>query len=202
MLDQAFNLLLNFRGKLGTLKRLGSPDLYSPARIADSNYSRLLSGPENTTIKGIEFVLSAQSFLGSNTVEAEFFAEPTDGTFTITVNGFTSDDLDFAITPEDLQLAVRALDASLVTVVVGGTELENFTLKFYGIKAKPTVSFNTDDLDTTILAAALYEPWPDPIPKRGDRIIDEKHGRTYSILEVIEMSEAGGNVIGYRLRCD
>lgn len=39
-----------------------------------------------------------------------------------------------------------------------------------------------------------------PRPKRGDRITDGENG-THTINEVIEMSDIGGAIMGYRVRC-
>lgn len=59
-LSNPFNTLLNLKFRIVTIMRPGDANHGTPVtiKVTPSNYSRNLSAPEETTIKGREFVIS------------------------------------------------------------------------------------------------------------------------------------------------
>lgn len=62
MLQNAFDMLLNFHSRSMTIERLGQDlsDSIAPQdiKVSPSNFSRNLSAPEETTVAGREFVIT------------------------------------------------------------------------------------------------------------------------------------------------
>lgn len=64
MLRQAFNAITRIHSRAAQIKRLGSPDTFTPCRLTPSNYFRFLEGPSHTVIRGREFIIPIDSTNG------------------------------------------------------------------------------------------------------------------------------------------
>lgn len=99
MLKDAFNLLLNFKSRTITYKRLGSPDVTGTCRIALSNFGRNFEQEPGTVVHGYEFVLSKEELIkvsglnptfpkrGDRIVDAEFGSLTVDDITPMTAEG-------------------------------------------------------------------------------------------------------------------
>lgn len=204
MLRAALNFLTGLHSRVGTLKRYGSPDIFSPCRITPSNYFRNLRGPEYTTIKGSEFIIPVDTMLGHYSQRLSFNEVPESGTFKLKFGSNTTDFLQFDSTADDIQTELRLIVA-LANVVVTGDFSVGFSIVFEGFENFPALG---QVLNNTLVGAAdpvteawaqTTTPWIDLI-KKGDVIIDGN--KQYTIDEIIEMHDLGAIVMGYRVRAD
>lgn len=204
MLKKALNAMTALHSRPGTIKRLGTPDIFSPCRLTPSNYFRFLRGPEYTTVKGVEFVIPLDSLTGQFGQLLQFDKIPNAGSFKIKFGVNTTDPLSFDATAADIQVELRKF-APLVNAVVTGSFLPGFRIIFVGFKEKPELGQVVDStLEETgeIVTGSwtnITTPWAEPI-KKGDRILDGQ--RLWTVDEVIEMHDLGAQVMAYRVRCD
>lgn len=205
MLKQAFNSVTRLHSRAATLKRLGTPDIWSSIRITPSNYFRFIDGPSATVIRGREFLIPVDTMTGHRTQLITFEDPPTLGTFVVTYNSLDTDPLDSTTTAADLQTAIRALHVTLESVTVSGDFTVGFTVVFIGIQTPtaitltPVVADEPDFGDVTI-AESTPVAWS-PIIKRADKIIDTTLGHM-AVDEIIEVVDLGGDIMGYRIRCE
>jgi hypothetical protein len=202
ILRQAFNALINIHSRVAELKRIGTPDLYSPIRISPSNFFRYSQGPSSMVIRGREFVIPIDSMKGTETQLISFSVVPTSGGFYLTYSGNNTTVFTFSSTAANIQTALRLI-SGLSAVTVTGNFTSGFLVTFFGVS---TPVLLTSTLDATPLNAtitimdSLGIVWS-PIIKRGDKIIDSTYGHM-AIDEIIEMVDIGGEIIGYRCRCE
>lgn len=62
-LDSAFNFMLNLHHRVVTLKRADVMEVQ--VKVTPSNYSRFLSGPEEITMQGREYIISKSELVAS-----------------------------------------------------------------------------------------------------------------------------------------
>lgn len=204
MLKTAFNALTRLHSRAATLKRPGSPDIYSPVRLSPSNYFRFLRGPEYTTIKGAEFVIPIDSMLGEFAQNIVFSGVPDAGTFKLKFGSLTSGSLSWNSSAANIQTALRLL-TGFESVVVTGSFASGFKVTFSGVSSAPSLGELTDNTLTiaSVAVTATFSntnvAWEKTI-KRGDIIIDGSNRWTAD--EIIHMHDVGASVIGYRIRCD
>ncbi len=204
MLKTAFNALTRLHSRAATLKRLGSPDIYSPIRITPSNYFRFLRGPEYTTIKGAEFIIPVDTMLGEFAQNIVFSIAPDAGTFKLKFGALTSGSLSWNSTSGAIQTALRLL-TGYENVVVTGSIAAGLKVTFTGVSSSPTIGELADNTLTASAVAVIAAfsntntLWTRPI-KKGDVIIDGSSRWTTD--EIIEMHSLGATIMGYRLRCD
>tara|TARA_R110000868_G_scaffold202754_2_gene450523 strand:- start:202 stop:825 length:624 start_codon:yes stop_codon:yes gene_type:complete len=203
VLRTAFNLILRLNSRAATLKRLGTPDLYSPIRITSSNYFRYLEGPSATVVRGREFIIPVDSIKGSYTQLISFTGVPTTGSFTLTYGILVSAAINFDDAAADVQTALRAL-TGLASVTVTGDFTNGFLVTFIGVN-NPTLLVATkvllDELDEDIsVVESTGAPWS-IMMKRGDKILDSVFG-SMAVDEMIEMPDLGGTTMGYRVRVE
>lgn len=185
------------------MKRLGTPDLYSPIRITPSNYFRFLEGPSATTIHGREFVVPVDTMKGTQQQVISFSAIPTEGKYYLTYNAINTAEFNFNDSAAVLQTALRLI-TGLESVVVAGAHTTQFTVTFYGVQSPLAITATNvvgEELDEDIaISAGAGVPFS-PIIKRGDKIIHDLYGHL-AIDEIVEMCDIGGMVMGYRIRCE
>lgn len=204
MLKTALNALTRLHSRQATLKRLGSPDIFSPVRITPSNYFRFLGGPEYTTIRGVEFILPLDSMLGQFAQKLVFSSIPVSGQFKLSFGMNTTAAINYDASAADIQAALRLI-SPLSAVVVTGSFLLGFTITFVSFSTSTgtgQVVDNTLQDSTDPVTGALSQTntlWADPI-KKGDRILDGN--RIWSVDEIMEMHDLGAQVMAYRCRCD
>ena len=204
MLKVALNALTRIHSRPATLKRLGTPDIYSPCRITPSNYFRNLRGPEYTTIKGVEFIIPVDSLLGQHTQTLVFSAVPDAGQFKITVGADTTAFIAYNASAATIQTALRLL-TPLANILVTGNFTDGFLLTFVGFSATTTLGDVTSST-LTESGDAVTDTWTrgntpwDTLVKKGDRITDGS--RTWAIDESIEMHDLGAQVMAFRARAD
>lgn len=200
MLKSALNVLTRMHSREATLKRYGSVyDSYSPCRITPSNYFRFLRGPEYTSIPGKEFIIPIDSLVGHFTQTLVFAAIPTTGTFKITYGTDSTTDLNFDDTSTEIETALKLLPG-FSNITVTGNFTSGFLITMLGVQNKPVIGQLTDStLDTTGSFSSGNSPWADPI-KKADRILDGT--RVYTIDEIMEMPDLGGQTMAYRCRVD
>ncbi len=204
MLRAAFNSLARLHSRPATLKRLGTPDIFSPIRITPANYFRNLRGPEYTTIKGVEFIIPKDTAIGQYSQSLTFNKVPDEGIFTITLDAGATGSLGFDSTYSDIQTAVRLL-TGYGNTLVSGDFTSGFIFIFQGITPSPVLGQTTDstlkkdDEEVTSSWSKTNTPWTKPILK-GDRIVDGSS--QWSIDEIVDMHDVGAIVLGWRVRCD
>lgn len=205
MLKAAFNSLTRLHSRSATLKRLGTPDIYSPIRITPANYFRFLRGPEYTTVKGVEFIIPKDTALGQHAQKLTINKVPDDGDFKLTFGGQDTTTLESDVVASEIQIAVRLLTGFEDTLVTGDWTV-GFTFTFQGISATPAIGVVTDSTLSNLLDDALVTTWTSfsilwstPI-KKGDRIVDGSS--LWTIAEIIDMHDVGAIVMGWRVRCD
>ena len=204
MLKAAFNALTFLHSRAATLKRLGSPDMYSPCRVTPSNFFRFLRGPEYVTVKGVEFIVPLDSLTGQFYQLLTFDEIPDDGLFSLKFGDLTTDPLNYDAVAADIQVAVRLL-AGHENVVVTGDYTDGFTFLFAGFSTSPDLGEVVDStleesavpVVTTFIRGSVV--WSVPL-RKGDRIIEGS--RLWTVDEIIEMHDLGAIVMGYRVRCD
>lgn len=205
VLKQAFNGLTRIHSVAATLKRMGTPILFSPIRVTPSNYFRFLAGPSNTSIHGREFIIPVDTILGSSTGNYNFDTLPASGSFMIVYDGAASSDIQFDATADQIQVIVRQV-AGLETALVSGnfasgitiTGAPDATLLDYASGAPPLT--DSDDEEVEISIAIGTDPLDPPI-KRTDKIVHPTYG-SLAIDEIVEIPDIGGTVMGYRVRCE
>lgn len=202
ILKQAFNALIRIHSRAATLKRIGSPNIYSPIKIAPSNYFRYIQGPSSVVIRGREFIIPIDSMKGTATQLISFAAVPSAGGFYLTYSGSDTAVFLFSAVAGDIQTELRLI-SGLEDVTVTGNFTSGFLITFYGVEAPTAVTYTMDGtpLDTTITIESSVAVLWSPIIKRGDKIIDVTYGHL-AIDEIIEMVDIGGAIIGYRCRCE
>ncbi len=208
MLRMAFNALTSLHGRVAQLRRPTTVDMYSPCKIAPSNYFRFAAGPEYTDIHGREFVIAVDSLKGQFSQIVSFDALPTVGDFKLDYNGNLTSALAFNVNAASVQTALRLL-AGLADVTVSGSIAAGFTVVFPGFSVQPVLILPADHatlLDTDLEAVEItvahsFSTWAAPIIRPGDTIIDAVHGEM-TIKEIIEMPDIGGSIMGFRIRCE
>ena len=201
MLKLAFNALTKIHSRAATLKRLGNPDIFSPCRITPSNYSRFLAGPEYTSIKGVEWIIPADSLSGQYAQKLSFGSIPDSGSFKIAFGANTTADIPFNASAADIQAAVRLI-GPLAAVVVTGSFLLGFTFTFVGFSTATGLGVLADNVLKTgldfVSNTFTYTGtlWADPIMK-GDRLVDG--AKVWTVDDVVEMYDLGATVLGYRV---
>ncbi len=208
MLKQAFNAISRLHSRAATLRRFGTPDIYSPVRITPSNYFRFLDGPSQTVIHGREFILPIDSMLGHSTQSITFGTSPTQGGFILTYATHDSTPILYSDNAAAVQVALRAI-TGLEYVTVTGDFTVGFLVTLIGVEnASPlTSSLDTPPLadvddEEVVITIGVYSstPWS-PIIKRGDKIIDSVYG-SMAIDEIVEMVDIGGAIMGFRCRME
>lgn len=203
-LRSALNALTRIHSRPGTLKRLGTIDIYSPCRLTPSNYFRNLRGPEYTTIKGVEFIIPVDTMTGEFSQLISFDRIPDAGTFKINFDAVTTTALQFNCTAADVQTALRLL-SGLGNVLVTGSFNTGFTVIFTGESAAPDLGEVVDNLleesgdSVEVSFKKTSQPWSSLLEK-GDRITDGS--KSWTVDEIIEMHELGAQVMAFRVRCD
>jgi hypothetical protein len=204
MLKTALNALSVIHSRPAQLKRLGSPDSYSPCKLMPSNFFRNLNGPEYTTIRGYEFILPIDSLKGHFAQDLTFSAVPDNGTFKLKFGTNETNDINFDATALDIETELQALP-SMSNVGVTGDFSTGFKIIFYGFQVATGLGQVTDNLLTessnpvSDTWAQSYLPWSETI-KKGDRILEGT--RVYAIDEIMEMHDLGAQVMAYRVRAD
>ena len=199
MLKSAFNAIIKIHSREALLKRLGTVDTYSPIRISPSNYFRFLRGPEHTTIAGREFIIPVDSIKGQFAQLISFSTVPTSGVFKLKFGASTTGELTYDSTTAEIKTALAALPG-LSNVAVSGDYTSGIYVILQGFKVAPSLGEVVDStLDSTVTIANTYWPISTAIVK-GDRILDGT--KLYTADEIMEMVDLGGNIIGYRVRCD
>lgn len=203
MLRQAFNALIKLHSRPVYVKRLGNPDIYSPARITPSNYFRFLEGPSSTTIHGREFVIPIDTLSGTAQQVVSFSAVPTSGKYYLTYGVTNTAEFNYNDAASVIQAALRLI-SGLESVVVAGAHTSQFTITFYGVQIPTAITATKvtgQELDANITIAAGAGVQFSPRIQRGDKIIHDLYG-SLAIDEVVEMCDIGGTVMGYRVRCE
>lgn len=200
MLKQAFNSIAAINSRTATLKRTGPPDLYSPISVVKSEYFRYLNGPGALVFKGREFIIPIDSIKGTSTQLVSFDDVPTVGTYTLTYNSIATTTLNFDAVAADIQAALRAVPL-LEAVTVSGDTSVGFTVVFLNLQSTLTLIATPDGMfvQEITIANSTPTPWPLPIIKRADKILDSIYG-ILTVDEIIEMSDLGGAVMGFRVR--
>lgn len=202
MLKKAFNLISRIHSREAVLKRMGTPDLYSPIRITQSNFFRYLEGPSQIVIRGREFVIPVDTMLGTLSQRISFSQVPTAGTFTLSYGVTATSAFDKDSNAAAIQAALRAI-SGLSAVTVTGSYAAGFVVVFYGVNTPSTLTYTmgVTPLDATITISQGTPVEFSPKIKRGDKIIDATYGHL-AIDEIIEMIDIGGEIMGYRVRTD
>jgi hypothetical protein len=199
ILKSAFNMMTRIHSRPATLKRLGTPVIYSPARITPSNYFRYLEGPSHTVVRGREFIIPVDTMLGQPSFTFVLPSTPTTGSYTL--------DFDFDLTTAstasinfdaDLVAITAAIVGVVPDAVVTGTP-ENYSVVLEGVQVLNSI-VATSTLDVVETITAGNTPWTIPT-KRGDRIVDSVYG-TMTMDEIIEIVDLGGDIMGYRCRVE
>lgn len=208
MLRSAFNYLLKINSRPATLKRLGSPDIYSPCLLAHSNYFRFLRGPEHTAIRGREFIIPIDSLYGQHSQEISFDEVPELGDFKLKYGEEETGSISFEEDAEFIQDELRSLEG-LSNVLVTGDFEDGFTVVFPGFQSAPDILEVVDNtleyvdagnFPVVVDVAAAYYPWTETI-RRGDKIVDTVYN-TLTVDEIVEMTDVGGSIMGLRIRCE
>lgn len=203
MLDQAFNSLLKIHSRAATLKRFGTPNVYSPISIAPSNYFRFLAGPSATTIHGREFVIPVASMKGQQRQRIKLTPIPTLGTFVLRYGGDDTTAFNFDVTASEIENALQLITGlENVNVILDVSDGYVFEIRFIGVDAPELIQLIPDGTFNGVAEITIGAGIPfDPLIKRGDKIVDSIHG-SMAVDEIIEMVDLGGAVIGYRVRAE
>lgn len=201
-LKEAFNIMTRLHSRAATLKRLGSPDIYSPVRITPSNYFRFLEGPSATVIHGREFILPVDTMTGHVTKLISFATAPTTGQYYLNYNATSSTEIQFDDSAATIQTILRVIPA-LANVLVTGDVTTGFLVTFVGIQTPASlVSFTVLlPIDSAISIAPSTSVLWSPVIKRADKIIDSVYG-SMAIDEIVEMVDIGGDIMGFRVRME
>lgn len=205
MLKQALNALTALHSRPVTLKRLGATvDMYSPARITPSNFFRFLRGPEYTSIPGQEFVIPIDSMTGEFCQLLTFSTIPDEGQFKLTFGASSTGFMAFNVSAASMQTELRLITA-LANVVVTGSFLVGFTIKFAGFSTAPALgSVTSSTLEAANVAVTATwvntsAAWADKV-KKGDRILDGTS--LWTVDEIMPMYDLGATTMAYRCRVD
>lgn len=199
MLRSAFNALTKMHSRPVTIKRLGNPNIYSPARVTPTNYFRFLRGPEYTNIPGVEFIIPVDTLLGQFAQKLAFDVIPSTGDFKITYGAEETGAILFSDAAVDIQTELRLL-TGMSSVIVTGSFATGFYITFVGFDNLPGLGQVTSStLDAVGTFSQTYTKWDDLL-KRGDRILDGS--KLYAIDEIMEMHDLGTEVMGFRTRCE
>lgn len=202
LLKPAFNIMTKLHSRSVTIKRIGSPDIVSAGRATPSNYFRFLEGPSATTIRGREFILPIDTLTGHKSQIVTFSAIPTVGAFILSYLGNSTAEIPFDVTSANLQTALRLVDG-LEAVTVSGDATTGFKIVMVGITVDTLIvsSQGGTPVDATIsVNTSAMVPWS-PILRRGDIIIDPVVGHM-AMDEIIEIVDLGGDIMGFRVRCE
>lgn len=207
MLREAFNGLTRIHSRAATLKRFGSPDIYSPCRITPSQYFRYIDGPESTVIHQREFIIPVDTMMGQFAQVITFGAVPDDGVFNIRYAGNDTTDIDKDATAASIQTALR-LVAGLSLVTVDGDFTTGFSITFIGFQNQPSAIsiVNNTMIDAGLDPVAIsitqtFTRWTGELLKRSDKVIDSVLG-PMTIKEIDEMCDIGGAIMGLRVRVE
>lgn len=207
ILKSAFNAAARIHSRPAWIKRPGSPDLYTAMRMTPSQYFRYLAGPSQTVVTGSECIIPVATIFGQQSATITMDAPPSAGAWTISfvLNGtpVTTGSLDFHAAASDIQDALRLIAGCENVETAGNLVDDGFTtINFIGVKQVENVSIDSSGLTGVATVTITYTPiaWPDPLIKRGDRIINTDG--TFTAVEVIVMPDIGGAVMGYRVRYD
>lgn len=203
-MKSAFSAVTRIHSQVGYIKRLGTPDIFSPMRMTPSNYFRYLAGPSQTVVTGSECIIPVATIYGQQRIDAFVDIAPTSGTWTIgfDLNGtpVVTGSLDFDADASDIQAAIRLI-AGCENVTVSG-DLQSLTVivNFIGVKQVINLLVDISSLVGPSVVAYLYLAiaWPTPLIKRGDRIVNDSG--SFTAKEIIEMPDLGGEILGYRVR--
>lgn len=203
MLDRAFNMILRLHSRPATLVRpRTNGDFRTECRITPSNYFRILQAPSDTIIEGREFIISKKILLGFP-VELVTFGSPapTGGYLKLGNMSGDSSAINFDDDATAVQVAVRTIPGYEDVTVTGSFDV-GFTIKMINVSNPLKLNMTDNHLDDLDTFAADYTTervaWS-PLIKRGDRIEDSETGSA-GIIEVQEINDMGGTVMGYRVR--
>lgn len=205
-LKSAFDSVSRIHSKPGYLKRLGSPDLYTAIRTTPSNYFRYLAGPSQTVVPGTEVIVPVATIYGQRRLNVAVNVAPISGTFTFSfdLNGttVTTGALDFDADQVDIQAALRLIAGCENVTVTGDLQALSFIVDFIGVKLIANAVLNVGSLLGVVVPSYTYSAiaWAAPFIKRGDKIQDASGN--YTVTEVIEIPDLGGDIMGYRLRVE
>lgn len=203
-LKNVFNSVMGINSKPVTLKRIGNPTIYSPARAGRGNYFRYASGPAETVITGREFVVPVSTILGTKKTVLSVDNPVTAGSFALTIhyNGGSISvmNIAFDITASDLQALIRGMsgDLSSINILTALDADQNIAIEWVGIQTLTSVDLNISSLTgpTVVTSLTSYKGDWGSI-KRADRMIFED-GTILSVENSNEMNDLGGDIIGYR----
>lgn len=207
MLSAAFNSVCLIHSRPAYLKRPGSPDIYSPVRTTPSNYFRYLAGPSETVITGKEIIIPIVTMLGQPLLVVTVNVAPTAGTFklSLAIDGgsmLTTADIDFDADQTDIQSAIRLLSGFENVTVVGDLQSSSLRVLFVGSKTLDVANVDISSLTTTASAISTRtNQMFAPIILRGDKIIDATQG-SFTVKEIVDMPDIGGDIMGYRVRIE
>lgn len=208
MLQSAFNSVCRLHSRPGYIKRLGTPDIFSPLRMTPSNYFRYLAGPSQTIVAGIEIIIPVLTMVGQPYLIITPDHIPTSGTFKLsfTLDGgspVTTADIDFDADGPTIQTAIRLLTGCANATVTGDLQSSSLRILFVGVQTLNAASVDISSLVTTteVLITKTNQPWPSPTIQRGDRIVDSTQG-SFTVKEIVEMPDLGGDIMGYRVRVE
>lgn len=206
MLKSALNAVCLLSSRPGTVKRLGSPNIFSPCKLTPSYYRRNpTAGPEYTTVQDQEFIVPVDTMTGQFAQMLSFDRIPSSGQFKIQFSTNTTDFLNFDCTAADIQAALRLLGGVLANVLVTGSFLLGFLITFVGFQDFPALG---SIQETTLMESGTGVTgtfvntsvvWPELL-KKGDRLIDGV--KVWTVIEVQEMNDLGSKIMGYRARCN
>lgn len=207
-IKKAFNLISRLHSRAATLKRFGTPDIYSPIRITPSNYFRFLEGPGSSTIHGREFIIPVDTMTGHYTQLVTFGSTPTQGGFHLTYGVTDTAAIAYNDTNADVETALQAI-SGLENVTVTGNFTSGFLITFIGVNAPTILSYgmetpalqNVSNQNVVITIAFSDSVAWSPKILRGDKIVDTIYG-SMAVDEIVEMVDLGGAVMGYRVRAE
>lgn len=203
-MKSAFNAVSRLHSQAAFIKRPGTPDIFSPMRMTPSNYFRYIAGPSQTVVTGSEAIIPVATIYGQQQAVIVLDVIPSAGTWTLsfTLDGVvkTTTALNFDDLQGVIQAAINAITGCENVTVIGDLESSSTRIDFVGVKSVSNISIDISALVDTTAATYSYNAiaWPTPLIKRGDRIVSSVG--TYTIKEVIEMPDLGGDIIGYRVR--
>lgn len=210
VLKPAFNSITRLHSRAATLRRLGTTTtVYETAiRITPSNYFRFIDGPSATVIRGREFIIPIDSMLGWPTETIVFGNDddgfPTGGTYKLGNAAGDTVDLDFDSDATVIEAAIQDI-LGYEDATVSGDYLNGLSITFINVVAPLLLNMTDNQLTdggnfASQYPTALYVPWT-PIIKRADKIIDTTLGHM-AIDEIVEVVDLGGDIMGYRIRCE
>ncbi len=203
MLRMAFNAIARLQSRPATLKRPGTPDIFSPVRLTPSNFFKFTKSLEYTTIKGTEFVIPSDTLTGEFSQSFVFSAVADAGNYKLKFGSLETGSLAFNASAAQIQTALRLLTgygSVVVTAITSG-----FKIVFSGVSTSPDLgelSASTLVIGATAVTATFTKaniPWSRPI-KTGDVIIDGSN--RWSVKDIEDLHDLGASLMGYRVRVD